>query len=105
MRRLLLIALLAAAVVPVAAHADDQGKPIVFVPRDHVEAGQTFPVLVVDLGPRTSVAFRLEQGAEVARLGSFRTARNGRVRASLAVPDGFPDGYSKLIATGSDGAK
>src|SRR3954463_10544866 len=105
MRRLFLIALVLASIVPAAARADDQGKPIVFVPRDHVLAATPFPVLAVDLGPRTTAAFRLERGGRVERLGRFRVATDGRVRSSLAVPAGFPDGYAKLVATGSDGAE
>lgn len=104
MRRLLLIALVLVPIAPASARADDQGKPIIFVPRDHVLAARPFPVLAVDLGPRTTVGFKLERGDRVEQLGRFRVATNGRVRSSLAVPAGFPDGYAKLVATGSDGA-
>jgi hypothetical protein len=97
---LLLTVLFAPAGAPAHAGAD----PAVEVPLDHVEPGQSFPLIATDLGRDTPVELTISQGGSVVPLGTATSGPDGHFTATLVMPKAAPAGYVQLQATGADGS-
>src|SRR5687767_5932091 len=91
----LVVALAIAA--PVRAHIG--GSATIFVPLDHVNPGEWFPVIGADLGADSLVTFRLLAGQRSAELGSATTGPDGHFQSTFTLPADFPHGYAELIAS------
>jgi hypothetical protein len=99
-------ALLAVALLlPAPARAHFGNPPLIVVPLDHITAGHSFPLVGSDLGERAIVSLRIARGGRVVRLGTVTAGANGHFTTARTLPSTFPNGYAKLVAAGSAGAK
>lgn len=101
---LLVGALLAALVVAAPAAAHFGGDPLVHVPLDHITPGRSFPVIGADLGPGAKVVLKLLRDGRATSLRTLRAHSDGHFTTKALVPEGFPDGYARLVAISSTGA-
>jgi hypothetical protein len=102
-------ALLACAIVivlvrPMAALAHGGGEPLIHVPADHLEPGQSFTLIAADLGPSARVTLELAADDQRISLGTVTTGADGHFEATLTLPGSFPVGYAQLTATSDDGS-
>lgn len=103
------LALLPCAIVivlvqPMAALAHGGGEPLIHVPADHLEPGQSFTLIAADLGPSAQVTLELAASDQKVSLGTVTTGPDGHFEATLTLPASFPVGYAYLTATSDEGS-
>jgi len=86
------------------AFAHGGGEPLIHVPADHLEPGQSFTLIAADLGPSTQVTLELAAGVQKVSLGKVTTGPDGHFESTLTLPASFPVGYAQLTATSDDGS-
>ena len=106
MLRLSLAALLALIVMLPAGRVLGHGGAgaFVIVPADHVVPGESFDVVVADMGAGSEIVLTIEAPERSESLATVTAAPDGHFHGSVDLPANFPDGYAQLIVSGSDGS-
>jgi hypothetical protein len=97
-------AIISALLQPLAVLAHGGGEPLIHVPADHIEPGQSFQLIAADLGPNARVTLELAAGDQRVSLGTVTSGPDGHFETTLALPQSFPEGYAQLTATSDEGS-
>jgi hypothetical protein len=103
---LILLALalgLLAAPATVSAHFG--GAASIIVPLDHINPGESFPVIAADLGASAGVTFQLQRTDRTLDLGRVTAGADGHFQSTFDLPADFPAGYVELVAASDNGSR
>jgi hypothetical protein len=104
-RLVLLVATISTiAIQPTLVLAHGGGEPLIHVPLDHIEPGQSFPLLAADLGENAHVTFEIRFGDVATPLGAAVAGADGHFETTLTLPSSYPAGYAQLVAESDDGS-
>jgi len=82
------------------------GNPAsITVTLDHVNPGDTFPVVAADFPAGQTVKFQLAVGNRTDQLGSAVAGPDGHFNATFTAPTDFPTGWADLYAVSQDGTQ
>lgn len=85
---------------PAAAHFG--GSAALIVPATHVNPGETFELVAVDLTPNATVTLTMTRDDRQAFLGEAVADAEGHFTTALPLPADFPSGYAQLVAVARD---
>jgi hypothetical protein len=96
---------LLALAVPAAVSAHFGGAASIIVPLDHINPGESFPVIAADLGANAGVSFQLQRTDRTLNLGRVTAGSDGHFQSTFDLPTDFPLGYVELVAASDDGSR
>jgi hypothetical protein len=95
---------LLALALPATVSAHFGGAASIIVPLDHINPGESFPVIASDLGASAGVIFQLQRTDRTLDLGRVTAGPDGHFQSTFDLPADFPLGYVVLVGASDDGS-